>query len=128
MNRTLCIAVSLLIGASPALAQKKVYRCTEGGRVVYSDAPCKDAAEVKADDSRSDAERRAAREDVKREEQMADKMARERRAQEAAAARQGAAHIPYSAANKAAESPSPASAPRKGKKKPPPDAVKPPQS
>jgi hypothetical protein len=120
-----CIALALLVGAAPALAQKKVYRCTVNGHIVYADAPCKDPTEIDADDSRTDAQRRAAREDVKREEQMADKMARERRAREAAAARQGAAHIPYSAANKAAQPARAASAPRKGKKK---AKAEPPQS
>ena len=104
-----CAAV-IALAALPAWAQKKVYRCTEGGRTVYSDAPCKEAVEVKADDARSDAQRRDAREAVRSEAKAADQMAKERRANEAAVARQGAAHIPYSAAQQAAAPPPAASA------------------
>jgi hypothetical protein len=42
---------------------------------------------------------------VKREEKMADQLGRERRVAEKEAARQGAAGIPYSAAQKAASEP-----------------------
>jgi hypothetical protein len=100
------IAVSaltaLLCLAGPAAAQKKVYRCEVGGKVSYTDSPCKDAAEVAADDARTEAQRKAARDAVVREDKLAQQLARERRAAEAAAGRQGAAHIPHSAADEAA--------------------------
>lgn len=94
------LALGLVLG--PALAQgKKVYRCEAGGKVLYADAPCKDAAEVAADDTRTKDQRDAAAEVVKREEKLADKMARERLAAEAAAARQGPVIIPNAAARAA---------------------------
>ena len=94
-----------LAAAGAAYAQKKVYRCEAGGKVTYGDAPCKDAAEVKADDARTEVQRKAAQDVVLREDKMADKLARERLAAEKAAARQGPAHVPYSAADRAASAP-----------------------
>ena len=102
----------LLCLAGPAAAQKKVFRCEVNGKVSYADAPCKDGAEVAADDARTDAQRKAAREAVAREDKLTQQMARERKAAEAAAAKQGAAHIPHSAADEAAK------AQPKAKKKP----------
>jgi hypothetical protein len=102
MKRPVCLAAALLLAVAPALAQKKVFRCTEAGRTVYSDAPCKDATEIKADDSRSEAQRQAAREAVRAEAKATEAMARERRTAELAASRQGAGQIPYSAARQAA--------------------------
>lgn len=93
---TVMLLASLLGLAGPAAAQKKVYRCELHGKISYSDAPCKDGAEVAADDARTDAQRKAAREAVAREDKLAQQMARERKDAEAAAARQGAAHIPHS--------------------------------
>jgi hypothetical protein len=122
MNRPalLAAAVVLSIATGGAQAQKKVYRCEVGGKVTYADAPCKDGVDVKADDARSDAQRKAAQQVVQREAAMADQLGRERRAAEKDAARQGAAGIPYSAAQKAAASAA-ASAPGRppGKAKPP---------
>lgn len=103
MRTTIALGIVLLLAAGAAPAQqKKVFRCEAGGKVTYADAPCKDGAEVAADDARTDAQRKAARQAVAREEKLAEQMARERRASEAASARQGAAHIPHSAAEKAA--------------------------
>jgi hypothetical protein len=105
MNRTVAAALTLVLltGAGTALAQsKKVYRCEEGGRVTYGDAPCKAAVEIKADDKRSDAERAAARETAQRDRKLAQQMKSEREAAEAGAAGQGYGHIPNSAAQKAA--------------------------
>jgi hypothetical protein len=100
-------ALSMLLLAAPAQAQKKVYRCEAGGKVSYGDAPCKGGAEVVADDARNDADRKAAREAVQREKQATEKALAERRAAEAAAPRLVAGHIPYSDAEKAAAAPSP---------------------
>jgi hypothetical protein len=99
----LCLVSCALWFAEPALAQKnKVYRCTEGGRTVYADSPCKQSAAVDAGDARSDAQRKTAREIVERDQKLNDKMARDRQAAEAAAASQRAAVIPYSDAASAA--------------------------
>ena len=119
MNRTslALLALSLCCGASWA-QQKQVFRCTVDGRVTYSDAPCKTGTEINADDSRSETQRKAAEANVKRDEKMADKMRRERLADEALAAKQGAARIPYSAAEKAAAS-APAGDKAIKKRKPP---------
>jgi hypothetical protein len=125
MNRATAIAASLLLATSPVLAQKKVFRCSEGGRVVYSDSPCRDGAEVSSADTRTEAERKAALETVQREEKLGDKMKRERLAEEARAARQGVARIPYSAAEKAA---APASQPDAKAKKNARKKDKPPQA
>jgi Domain of unknown function (DUF4124) len=105
MNRPIAAALTILVlaSASAAVAQsKKVYRCEEGGRVVYGDAPCKAAVEVKADDKRSDAERAAAREAVQRERKLVQQQKSEREAAEASAAGQGYGHVPHTAAQKAA--------------------------
>jgi hypothetical protein len=120
MNRkTLLLATALLLAVVGAPAQgKKVYRCEIAGKVTYADAPCKDAAEVQADDSRSDAQRKAAQDTVQREQKLADKMQRDRLAAEQRAARQGAAHIPYTAADRAASAPHAKEADKNKKKKP----------
>ncbi|MDH4061357.1 MAG: hypothetical protein OEU94_11155 [Aquincola sp.] len=112
------LTVALLgIAIAPALAQgKKVYRCEAGGKVEYSDAPCKGAAEVAADDARTKAQRDAAVQTVQREEKLAEKMARERHAAEAAASRQGAVIIPHASAAQAAAASAPASKKRAQKK------------
>jgi len=104
MNQLIALAVALTVVGTAAVAQqKKVFRCEVNGKVSYADAPCKDGAEVAADDARTDAQRKAAREAVAREDKLTQQMARERKAAEAAAARQGAAHIPHSAADEAAK-------------------------
>jgi hypothetical protein len=119
IRKTLVFAAALLLAASGAQAQgKKVYRCEVGGKVTYADAPCKDGAEIKADDSRSDAQRKAAQDAVQREEKMADKMQRERLAAEQRAARQGVARIPYTAAERAASAPSAKDGDKNKKRKP----------
>ncbi len=113
-------AVALLAGllclAGPAAAQKKVFRCEVNGKVSYADAPCKDGTELAADDARTDAQRKAARDAVVREDKLTQQMARERKAAEAAAAKQGAAHIPHSAADEAAKA-QPTSKKKKPEKK-----------
>ena len=104
MNRFVALAIALaVVGTGAAAQQKKVFRCEVNGKVSYADAPCKDGAEIAADDARTDAQRKAAREAVAREEKLTQQMARERRATEVAAAKQGAAHIPHSAADEAAK-------------------------
>ena len=104
MNRFVALAIALAVVGTAAVAQqKKVFRCEVNGKVSYADAPCKDGAEVAADDARTDAQRKAAREAVVREDKLSQQMARERKAAEAAAAKQGAAHIPHSAAEEAAK-------------------------
>jgi hypothetical protein len=118
-HKTLVLAAALLLAAAGVQAQgKKVYRCEVGGKVTYADAPCKDGAEIKADDSRSDAQRKAAQDTVQREEKMAEKLQRERLAAEQRAARQGAAHIPYTAAERAASAPPAKDAAKARKRKP----------
>jgi hypothetical protein len=97
------LLAALLCVAGPAAAQKKVFRCEVNGKVSYADAPCKEGAEVAADDARTEAQRKAARDAVVREDKLTQQMARERQAAEAVAAKQGAAHIPHSAADEAAK-------------------------
>ena len=75
-------ALSMACGGAAAASQK-VFRCGPDGRV-YSQTPCKDGYEVKADDARSEQERKAAEEQLKRDDKLNEKMARERRANEAA--------------------------------------------
>ena len=79
----LFIAAACLAGGSAGAAPQKVFRCGPDGRV-YSQTPCKDGYEVKADDARSEQERKAAEEQLKRDDKLNEKMARERRANEAA--------------------------------------------
>jgi hypothetical protein len=108
------LLAALLCVAGPAAAQKKVFRCEVNGKVSYADAPCKEGAEVAADDARTEAQRKAARDAVVREDKLTQQMARERQAAEAAAAKQGAAHIPHSAADEAAKAqPTPRKKPEK---------------
>jgi hypothetical protein len=102
MKIAVAALTALLCLAGPAAAQKKVYRCDVGGKVSYTDSPCKDAAEVATDDARTEAQRKAARDAIAREDKLTQQMGRERRAAEGAAGRQGAAHIPHSAAAEAA--------------------------
>ena len=78
----LLVALSMACGSATAASQK-VFRCGPDGRV-YSQTPCKDGYEVKADDARSEQERKAAEEQLKRDDKLNEKMARERRAYEAA--------------------------------------------
>jgi hypothetical protein len=115
------LAVPLLAGllclAGPAAAQKKVFRCELNGKISYADAPCKDATEVAADDARTEAQRKAARDALAREDKLTQQMARERKAAEAAAAKQGAAHIPHSAADEAAKAQPTAKKKKKPEKK-----------
>jgi hypothetical protein len=127
MNRkTLVLAAALLLAAAGTQAQgKKVYRCEVGGKVTYADAPCKDGAEINADDTRSDAQRKAAQDTVQREQKMAEKMQHDRLAAEQRAARQGPAHIPYTAAERAASAP-PAKGADKNKKRKPAQKKEPP--
>ncbi len=103
MKLAVTLLAAVLCLAGPAAAQKKVFRCELNGKVSYADAPCKDATEVAADDARTETQRKAARDAVVREDKLAQQMARERRAAEAAAAKQGPAHIPHSAADEAAK-------------------------
>jgi Domain of unknown function (DUF4124) len=124
MIRAFACTLGLLLAAAAAPAQQKtVFRCEAGGKVTYADAPCKGGAEVATDPTPSEAQRKAAREAVLREEQMAEKMARERHAAEAAAGRQRAAHIPHSAAEKAASVPAKPEGKKKKAKKAPPAAA-----
>jgi hypothetical protein len=104
------------VGAQAQPKAQKVFRCGPDGRI-YSQTPCKEGTSVDVADPRSAEQQRAAAQAVKREEANTEKMARERQAKEAAAAKQGAAHIPYSAAIKAAAPPPAASATVKGKPK-----------
>ena len=108
-------ALSMLLAAAPALAQKKVFRCEVGGRVTYADAPCKGGTDIAVDDARTEAQRKAAQDTVQREDRMADKMARERHARERAAAT-APAHIAYPAAQRAACAVDAAARPRPKKK------------
>jgi hypothetical protein len=59
-----------------ASASTRVYRCTEAGRVIYTDVPCKDAAvvDLPADRAAPDAVER-----LRRDQQMLDAAAAERR-------------------------------------------------
>jgi hypothetical protein len=118
MSKKAYLAAALLaLALQPALAQnKKVYRCEDtAGRVTYSDEACRGGLELKNADQRSADERKAAADVVKREEQLGDKLARERRATEKAAKAGAAAHIPHSAADKAAKDKPTAKAPAKTK-------------
>jgi hypothetical protein len=128
-SRIIILALLAACGAAGVQAQTKsqqVFRCGPDGRT-YSQTPCKDGKEVDVADPRSAEQQRAAAQGVKREQAMTEKMARERQAREAAAAKQGATHIPYPAAIKAAAPPPAASAAtgRKHKSKPKPKPVKP---
>jgi hypothetical protein len=119
MKTKTLIAIALACMASIAHAQtkaQKVFRCGPDGRI-YSQTPCKDGATVEVADPRSTEQQRAAAQANQREQAQNEKAARERHANEVAAAKQGAAHIPYTAAIKAAAPASAASAPGKGKKK-----------
>lgn len=114
------IAIALAGAALAAQAQpktQKVFRCGPDGRI-YSQTPCADGTVVNVNDPRSTEQQRAAAQAAKREQAQTEQAARERQAREAAAAKQGGtAHIPYSAADKAAAPASAASAAAKGKKK-----------
>jgi len=110
------LAACAAIGAQAQPKSQKVFRCGPDGRI-YSQTPCKEGNSVDVADPRSAEQQRAAAQAVKREEALTEKMARERQAKEAAAAKQGAAHIPYSAAIKAAAPQPAASAAVKGKPK-----------
>lgn len=103
-NLIAALLVSLL-ALTPALAQnKKVYRCENAaGRVTYSDEACRGGVALKNSDERSDSERDAAADVARREEALAAKLTRERRAAEKAAPSGGVAHIPHTAAERAAQ-------------------------
>ncbi len=111
----LLAALSLACG-SAAAASQKVFRCGPDGRV-YSQTPCKDGYEVKADDARSEQERKAAEEQLKRDDKLNEKMARERRANESAS-RPGIGVIANPAAARPAAAPASGVAAKK-KKRPP---------
>ena len=86
------LATLVLAAGSAAAASQKVFRCGPDGRI-YSQTPCKDGYEAKADDARSAEQRKAAEELAKRDEKLAEQMRRERQAKEAAAAKQGAVTV-----------------------------------
>lgn len=69
----LTLAVALSIDASAT----RVYRCSDAGRVSYSDVPCKDAAIVDLPNDRAAPD---AAERLRRDQQMLDATAAERRA------------------------------------------------
>jgi len=120
MKLKILIATAFALTALAAHAQPKaqtVFRCGPDGRI-YSQTPCKDGTAVDVADPRSADQQRAAAQAAQKQQAQNDKDARARQAQEAAAAKQGAAHIPYTAAIKAAAPPaSAASASGKGRKK-----------
>lgn len=67
MNRTLIslgLAMGLLLPATTALAAKTVYRCQDGGRIIYADEPCASgrSRELLVDDSQSAVSDKEARE------------------------------------------------------------------
>jgi hypothetical protein len=103
------MAACAAVGVQAQTKSQQVFRCGPDGRT-YSQTPCKDGQAVDVADPRSAEQQRAAVQAVKREQALTEKMARERQAQEAAAAKQGANHIPYPAAIKAAAPPPAASA------------------
>ncbi len=105
------LAAQLLLCHAAEAASQKVYRCGPDGRV-YSQTPCKDSYEAKAEDKRTPEQRKAAEDAVKREEKQA---------KEAAAA-QGAAPIatPVAAASAASGASASASQKKPVAKKPPP--------
>jgi hypothetical protein len=105
------LAAQLLLWHATEAVSQKVYRCGPDGRV-YSQTPCKDSYEAKAEDKRTPEQRKAAEDTVKREEKQA---------KEAAAA-QGAAPIATPVAAMSAASGASASASQKkpAAKKPPP--------
>ena len=82
--RRLLLSALFLGAGHAAAASQQVFRCGPDGRV-YSQTPCKDGYEVKADDARSAEQRKAAEDIARREEKRAEKMTRERQAREAAA-------------------------------------------
>jgi hypothetical protein len=69
-------ALAALAVGLDASASTRVYRCTDAGRVVYTDVPCKDAAivDLPADRAAPDATER-----LRRDQQMLDAAAAERR-------------------------------------------------
>jgi hypothetical protein len=113
------IAIALFGAALGAQAQPKaqqVFRCGPDGRI-YSQTPCADGTAVNVNDPRSAEQQRAAAQAVKREQAQTEQAARERQAREAATRQGAVAHIPYTAAIKAAAPASAASAAGKGRKK-----------
>jgi hypothetical protein len=116
--KTLLAATALLFALQPSLAQnKKVFRCEDAnGRVTYSDEACRGGKELANADERSAEQRKAAADVAQREEKLADKLTRERVIAERAPRPGGAAHIPHSAADKAAKAqPTAKPAPKKKK-------------
>jgi len=75
--RAVVLALAALAAAIDAGATTRVYRCTEAGRVIYTDVPCKDAAvvDLPADRAAPDAAER-----LRHDQQMLDSAAAERRA------------------------------------------------
>ena len=115
---SLFIALLCLAGGSAGAASQKVFRCGPDGRV-YSQTPCKDGYEVKADDARSEQERKAAEEQLKRDDKLNEKMAHERRANEAASKPGIGVIANPAAARPAASAASSAAAKKKRHPKPP---------
>ena len=116
--RRLLLSALFLGAGHAAAASQQVFRCGPDGRV-YSQTPCKDGYEVKADDARSAEQRKAAEDIARREEKRAEKMTRERQAREAAAGTPVVAVIANPAAAKAAAPVAPAASAAKAKKKRP---------
>jgi hypothetical protein len=105
----------ILATSAATAASQQVFRCGPDGRV-YSQTPCKDGYEVKADDARSAEQRKAAEEIAGRDRKSTEKMTRERQAREAAAAVPGVGVIANPAAAKPAAT---AASAAKIKKRPP---------
>ena len=76
-HAAIAAALALLVFHVDASATTRVYRCTDAGRVVYTDVPCKDAAivDLPADRAAPDATER-----LRHDQQMLDTAAAERRA------------------------------------------------
>ena len=84
----LAIAAGLIVLASAATAQDRVYRCGTDGRS-YSQQPCAEGMTVEVADARSTAQVTQARQVAQLDARLAEALARQRQQAEAAAARQG---------------------------------------
>jgi hypothetical protein len=79
MKTALVITAALLAGSVQA---QPVWRCNEGGRVVYQGEPCRGGRAVEAPLPRSAADEAEARRVATREQALAQKLAAERRQRE----------------------------------------------
>lgn len=128
MKRAALLALLLCSGASIALAQAKVWRCSDAqGRTVYQDTACAAAADarpVQAADPVDAAAVAEAQRRAKAEQALGEKMTRERQDAERRAAQQRPIQLagPTAAAAGSASAPAPASRKRgeeRPKKNPP---------